>query len=69
MITRKLIVAGMAAAVLSAAVLGVGTWLGSDLGLEVQAAGGKVTDPKGTAPDRYVYYPGTEALREDEIRD
>ncbi len=68
MITRKLIVAGMAAAVLSAAVLGVDTWLGSDLGLEVQAAGGKVTDPKGTAPDRYVYYPGTEALKEDEIR-
>ncbi|MGI9292505.1 MAG: guanitoxin biosynthesis MBL fold metallo-hydrolase GntH [Pseudomonadales bacterium] len=33
-----------------------------------QAAGGKVTDPKGTAPDRYAYYPGTEALAEDEIR-
>ena len=32
------------------------------------AAGGKVTDPKGTAPDRYVYYPGTEALAENEIR-
>ena len=23
-------------------------------------AGGKVTSPSGTAPDRYVYYPGTE---------
>ncbi len=68
MTTRKLILAGMAAAVLSAAVFGVGTWLGSDPGLEAQAAGGKVTDPKGTAPDRYVYYPGTEALKEDEIR-
>ena len=22
------------------------------------AAGGKVTDPAGEAPDRYVYYPG-----------
>ena len=32
------------------------------------AAGGKVTSPTGTAPDRYVYYPGTEALGEDEIR-
>jgi ribonuclease Z len=35
---------------------------------EAQAAGGKVTDPKGTAPQRYVYYPGTEALAENEIR-
>jgi hypothetical protein len=25
---------------------------------EVHAAGGKVTSPTGTAPDRYVYYPG-----------
>ena len=32
------------------------------------AAGGKVTDPNGTAPDRYVYYPGTEELKKDEIR-
>ncbi len=31
-------------------------------------AGGKVTSPTGTAPDRYVYYPGTEALENDEIR-
>jgi len=31
-------------------------------------AGGKVTSPTGTAPDRYVYYPGTEALGADEIR-
>ncbi len=35
---------------------------------KAQAAGGKVTDPKGTAPDRYVYYPGTEKLAKDEIR-
>jgi ribonuclease Z len=34
----------------------------------VHAAGGKVTDPNGTAPDRYVYYPGTEKLAKDEIR-
>ena len=32
------------------------------------AAGGKVSSPTGTAPDRYVYYPGTEALAKDEIR-
>ncbi len=32
------------------------------------AAGGTVTDPTGTAPDRYVYYPGTEPLDEEEIR-
>ncbi len=32
------------------------------------AAGGKVADPNGTAPDRYVYYPGTEELGKDEIR-
>ena len=33
-----------------------------------EAAGGKVTSPTGTAPDRYVYYPGTEELRPDEMR-
>jgi ribonuclease Z len=32
------------------------------------AAGGVVKDPTGVAPDRYVYYPGTEALEKDEIR-
>jgi ribonuclease Z len=31
-------------------------------------AGGKVTSPVGTAPDRYVYYPGTEKLVQGEIR-
>ena len=31
-----------------------------------QAAGGKVKSPVGTAPDRYVYYPGTEPLAKDE---
>ncbi len=38
------------------------------LGGATWAAGGKVTDPVGVAPDRYTYYPGTEALAEDEIR-
>jgi ribonuclease Z len=31
-------------------------------------AGGTVESPTGVAPERYVYYPGTEALAEDEIR-
>ncbi len=31
-------------------------------------AGGIMTDPTGIAPDRYTYYPGTEALSKDEIR-
>jgi ribonuclease Z len=34
----------------------------------VHAAGGVVKSPTGTAPDRYVYYPGTEELAKDEIR-
>ena len=32
------------------------------------AAGGVVQSPTGVAPDRYVYYPGTEALEKDEVR-
>jgi ribonuclease Z len=32
------------------------------------AAGGKVTSRTGIAPERYVYYPGTEALDKKEIR-
>jgi ribonuclease Z len=32
-----------------------------------EAAGGKVTNPTGNAPDRYVYYPGTKPLRPEEI--
>ena len=34
----------------------------------VHAAGGVVKGPNEVAPDRYVYYPGTEVLAEDEIR-
>ena len=40
----------------------------SPLENEAKAAGGKVKSPTGTAPDRYVYYPGSEGLRPDEIR-
>ena len=32
------------------------------------SAGGKVKGPNEIAPNRYVYYPGTEVLAEDEIR-
>jgi len=31
-------------------------------------AGGAVKSPTGTAPDRYVYYPGSEELAPDEVR-
>ena len=34
----------------------------------LQAAGGVVKGPNEVAPDRYVYYPGTEVLAEGEIR-
>lgn len=42
--------------------------LGSTAGAAGAGGGGTVTDPTGIAPDRYVYYPGTEALAEGEIR-
>ena len=32
------------------------------------AAGGVIKGPNEVAPDRYVYYPGTETLEENEIR-
>jgi hypothetical protein len=35
---------------------------------EAEAAGGVVKGPNTVAPERYVYYPGTEVLAEDEIR-
>jgi hypothetical protein len=47
------------------AVVAIITLLG---GTQVQAVGGIVEYPKDTAPDRYVYYPCTEALDADEIR-
>ncbi len=53
-------------------VLGVGIVLGIMIAQnnpkEVKAAGGEVADSKGTAPERYVYYPGTEPLKPEEIR-
>ena len=44
------------------------TGTGIEIVKPAEAAGGKVTSPDGTAPDRYMYYPGTEALEKDEIR-
>ena len=52
---------------LAAAVFSVG-WLMGNAGLEMkivhkaQASGGVVKNPTGTAPDRYVYYPGITLL-------
>jgi hypothetical protein len=40
----------------------------ADLIKEAQAAGGIVKGPNEVAPDRYVYYPGTEVLAKDEVR-
>ena len=42
--------------------------LATGMAVTVFAAGGVVKSPTGTAPDRYVYYPGTEALPKGEIR-
>ncbi|MEE9574620.1 MAG: guanitoxin biosynthesis MBL fold metallo-hydrolase GntH, partial [Gammaproteobacteria bacterium] len=39
-----------------------------ELTRSADAAGGIVKSPTGTAPDRYVYYPGTENLSKNEIR-
>ena len=52
----------------------VKTLVGSGFALAVLGAtvafgaGGVVKSPTGVAPDRYVYYPGTEELKKDEIR-
>ena len=35
---------------------------------QAEAAGGVVKSPTGIAPERYVYYPGTEELGQNEIR-
>ena len=49
--------------------VGIGLVVGTGLNKETaEAAGGRVTDPLGAAPDRYAYYPGTETLGKDEIR-
>jgi ribonuclease Z len=44
----------------------IGLWLMTPFCLF--AAGGVIEGPNEIAPDRYVYYPGTEVLAEDEIR-
>ncbi len=38
------------------------------LAAQDEHAAGPVTDPTGVAPDRYLYYPGTEPLGDEEIR-
>ncbi len=71
---RTKVLTGIPVAAMVVASIYVAGWLGGSAGQdlrllhEVQAAGGKVTDPTGTAPDRYVYYPGTEKLAKNEIR-
>ena len=64
MMKRKYII------IVAALVLAIGSGIGlyvsgkslSDVSLvsTAEAAGGKVVNPTGTAPHRYVYYPGTE---------
>jgi hypothetical protein len=39
------------------------TGKGIEIVKKAEAAGGKVINPSGTAPDRYVYYPGNEDLK------
>ena len=69
---RRLLSAAVAATTM-VAVFTAG-WLAGNKGHEpqlisaVEAAGGTVTDPNGIAPERYMYYPGTEKLAKDEIR-
>jgi ribonuclease Z len=72
MMKRKYMI--IVAALILAIGIGTGFYV-SDKGLSdvslvstAEAAGGKVVSPTGTAPDRYVYYPGTEELKKDEIR-
>ncbi len=72
MMKRKYII--IVAALVFAIGSGIGLYVSgkglSDVSLvsTAEAAGGKVTDPNGTAPDRYIYFPGTEELGKDEIR-
>ena len=62
---RMLVIGLLASGVLLGVVITLALTQSTD---EALAAGGKVTDPTGTAPDRYVYYPGTEEIGKDEIR-
>jgi ribonuclease Z len=66
---RNLLIATIT--VIFTAVFTAGWYLGhsnSTIISEVRAAGGVVTSPTTPVPDRYVYYPGTEALAKEEIR-
>jgi len=60
-------------AVVTLAVALLADWRGgvsTNIGLisDAQAAGGVVKGPNVVAPNRYVYYPGTEVLSEQEVR-
>lgn len=59
---------GSLSAVAAASLMLAGAMSLDSLPGTAHAAGGTVTDPRGVAPDRYAYYPGTEALAKDEIR-
>ena len=63
-----LVIAAVMTAVYNAGNLKGQAGQGSALVKEAQAAGGVVKSPNSEAPDRYVYYPGTETLTEEEIR-
>ena len=72
---RKAGLIGVVAAVafLAAAIYGLGVFNGQSGGglsiiKDAEAAGGQVQTPLAAAPDRYVYYPGTEDLGPDEMR-
>ncbi|MBW2239207.1 MAG: MBL fold metallo-hydrolase [Deltaproteobacteria bacterium] len=72
MMKRKYII--IVAALVFAIGSGIGLYVSgkglSDVSLvsTAEAAGGAVKDPNGVAPDRYIYFPGTEKLGKDEIR-
>ena len=67
----KLIVIGLSLLLVG---ISIGFYLaGSEVGPvtsvpKAEAAGGQVKSPTAIAPERYVYYPGTEKLAMDEIR-
>jgi ribonuclease Z len=69
---RKLFSATIGAALATTVAVGgvaaVHFYSGGSLLNEAHAAGGTVTGPNVIAPDRYVYYPGTEVLAKDEVR-
>jgi len=58
----------LAGALLGASFLLVMQNSGESVIRSAEAAGGTVQGPNVIAPDRYVYYPGTEVLAKDEVR-